>query len=132
MFGKNLIMKAGRDSLKICFQKPLYLNRNMMRSPQDYARCFLLLLIKIYKAAISPYIPRCCRFYPSCSVYASQAVQQHGAFYGSVLAIIRLLRCQPFSRGGYDPVPEDVPHIADFLHPRRQVKPFVCCKRHIN
>jgi len=49
-----------------------------------------------------------CRFYPSCSSYALEAIQRHGAFFGSVLIIKRLLRCHPFCEGGIDPVPEKV------------------------
>ena len=48
----------------------------------------------------------CCRFYPTCSQYALEAIQKHGAFKGSLLAAYRILRCNPFSKGGYDPVPE--------------------------
>ena len=66
----------------------------------------LLLLLKVYKLCISPYLPRCCRFQPSCSAYAADAVLKFGALRGSLLALFRLLRCQPFCRGGYDPVPE--------------------------
>ena len=68
---------------------------------------FFLLLIKIYKLCISPYLPPCCRFLPSCSAYAAEAVMKHGAFKGCILASVRLLRCQPFCKGGYDPVPEN-------------------------
>ncbi|MBC7795744.1 MAG: membrane protein insertion efficiency factor YidD [Pyrinomonadaceae bacterium] len=65
----------------------------------------LLKLLKFYKLAISPYLPRACRFEPTCSVYAMQAIQKHGAFRGLTLAVWRILRCQPFCRGGYDPIP---------------------------
>ncbi len=66
----------------------------------------LLLLLKAYKLAISPYLGRNCRFYPSCSDYAAQAVQKHGALKGSLLAGARLCKCHPWHAGGYDPVPE--------------------------
>lgn len=69
----------------------------------------LLALLLFYKRTISPWLPRACRFTPTCSVYAARAIQLHGAWKGSLLAIGRLLRCQPFCRGGYDPVPGDVP-----------------------
>ncbi|GMO56354.1 MAG: membrane protein insertion efficiency factor YidD [Termitinemataceae bacterium] len=65
----------------------------------------LLLLIKLYQMAISPSIPRCCRFYPSCSAYMYEAVQRFGVFYGLYLGLRRLLRCHPLHSGGYDPVP---------------------------
>jgi putative membrane protein insertion efficiency factor len=68
-------------------------------------RCFLF-LIEIYRNLLSPYKLQCCRFYPSCSEYAREAVERHGIIYGGYKAMIRILRCNPFSRGGYDPVAE--------------------------
>ena len=62
-------------------------------------------LIRLYQRWISPGIPPSCRFYPSCSEYAAQAVQRHGLAWGGWLALRRLLRCHPFHPGGYDPVP---------------------------
>ncbi|MEV7228406.1 membrane protein insertion efficiency factor YidD [Polymorphospora sp. 2-325] len=59
-----------------------------------------------YRRWISPALPARCRFYPSCSAYALQAVERHGALRGFLLAVRRLLRCHPFHPGGYDPVPE--------------------------
>ncbi len=61
--------------------------------------------IKIYQWTISPLLPRCCRFTPSCSQYAIEAFRLHGMLKGSVLTVWRLLRCQPFGKGGFDPVP---------------------------
>jgi uncharacterized protein len=63
------------------------------------------LCLRFYKGAISPYLPAACRFVPSCSEYAAEAVAKHGLLYGSALALWRILRCNPFARGGYDPVP---------------------------
>ncbi|MBQ1861914.1 MAG: membrane protein insertion efficiency factor YidD [Clostridia bacterium] len=63
-------------------------------------------LIKIYRKNISPFTPPCCRFTPTCSEYAIEAFRIHGFIRGSFLALWRILRCNPFSRGGYDPVPE--------------------------
>ena len=63
------------------------------------------LLIKIYRYTISPLLGHRCRFYPSCSHYAEEAIRVHGLFRGLLLAGWRLLRCQPFCRGGIDPVP---------------------------
>ncbi len=54
---------------------------------------------------ISPYLPSSCRFYPTCSEYAMEAVQVHGSAKGSWYAVKRILRCHPFNKGGYDPVP---------------------------
>lgn len=68
-------------------------------------RKVLLALIWLYQKLVSPLYPPCCRFSPTCSDYAMQAVTRHGAFKGGLLALWRFLRCQPFARGGYDPVP---------------------------
>ncbi|MBE6404139.1 MAG: membrane protein insertion efficiency factor YidD [Lentisphaeria bacterium] len=64
-----------------------------------------LLLIRVYQLTLSPFIGQCCRFTPSCSRYATEALKRHGFWYGSILTIYRLIRCQPFCKGGYDPVP---------------------------
>ena len=66
---------------------------------------FLLVLLVGYKRIVSPWMPRCCRFTPTCSAYAAEAIMVHGPFKGMFLAAGRLLRCQPFCKGGYDPVP---------------------------
>lgn len=65
----------------------------------------LILPIRLYQRVLSPLKPPTCRFYPSCSHYASEALQTHGALKGLVLGTWRILRCQPFSREGPDPVP---------------------------
>jgi putative membrane protein insertion efficiency factor len=65
----------------------------------------LITLIEFYCICISPLYPPCCRFYPSCSAYAKEALLTHGVFKGSFFSIMRILRCHPFSDGGYDPVP---------------------------
>jgi len=64
----------------------------------------LLLLIHFYRRFISPLKPPTCRFYPTCSLYAVQAIEKYGAFKGSYLAVKRILKCHPFHKGGYDPV----------------------------
>ncbi|MFZ5456613.1 MAG: membrane protein insertion efficiency factor YidD [Pseudomonadota bacterium] len=67
---------------------------------------FLLLgLIAVYRYAISPLLGRNCRFMPSCSEYASEAIHRHGSVRGGWLALRRVLRCHPWNPGGYDPVP---------------------------
>nr|WP_319215471.1 membrane protein insertion efficiency factor YidD [uncultured Trichococcus sp.] len=63
-------------------------------------------LIRGYQKVISPLFPPSCRYYPTCSNYAVQAIQKHGAIKGSLMGIARILRCHPFVKGGYDPVPE--------------------------
>jgi len=65
----------------------------------------LLALIRVYQRAISPMLPPACRFVPTCSAYASEAIEKHGVIRGGYLATRRVLRCHPFHPGGYDPVP---------------------------
>lgn len=65
----------------------------------------LISVIRFYRRHISPHLPAMCRFYPTCSQYAIEAIEVHGAFKGGFLALFRILRCNQFSRGGYDPVP---------------------------
>ncbi|MCX7878361.1 MAG: membrane protein insertion efficiency factor YidD [Ignavibacteria bacterium] len=64
-----------------------------------------LLLIKFYKFFISPLLPPSCRHYPTCSDYTYEAVEKYGFFKGSFMAVKRILKCNPFFKGGYDPVP---------------------------
>jgi len=64
-----------------------------------------LLLIKFYRAVISPLKPPSCRFYPTCSAYAYEAITRYGPLKGTFLAVKRILRCHPLNPGGYDPVP---------------------------
>lgn len=68
-------------------------------------RGFLVLLLRIYQAILSPLLPAACRFEPTCSAYAVEAIQRHGALRGMWLAGKRLLRCRPGGGGGADPVP---------------------------
>jgi hypothetical protein len=72
----------------------------------------LLTLIRLYRRWLSPLTPPSCRFTPSCSAYAEEAVTEHGAARGGWLALRRLLRCHPFGGSGFDPVPGK--------HPRRE------------
>jgi uncharacterized protein len=67
---------------------------------------FLLMLIAFYRRAISPFTPPSCRFMPTCSAYAEEAVRRYGAARGGWLALRRLVRCHPFGSSGYDPVPD--------------------------
>ncbi len=66
----------------------------------------MIWLIRLYKKFISPLKPPCCRFTPTCSAYAIEAFNKRGFFVGFILSFWRILRCNPFSKGGYDPVPE--------------------------
>ena len=70
-------------------------------------RVLLMGGVKGYRLLLSPWLGNCCRFEPSCSAYALQALQQHGALRGSALAGWRVLRCQPWCQGGCDPVPDN-------------------------
>ncbi|RCW47231.1 putative membrane protein insertion efficiency factor [Halopolyspora algeriensis] len=79
-------------------------HRDVARRPGPLA-WILLLPIRLYRAVISPLLPPMCRFYPSCSAYAVEALTVHGAFRGSGLTLWRLLRCGPWHPGGLDPVP---------------------------
>ena len=65
----------------------------------------LLVLVRAYQWLVSPLLPPACRFHPSCSEYAAQALRRHGALRGGSLAVKRLIRCQPWCEGGVDPVP---------------------------
>ena len=69
------------------------------------SKTLLLALLRGYKRALSPFLPPACRYVPTCSEYAAESIEIHGALRGSALAIWRVLRCHPFVRGGYDPVP---------------------------
>ena len=68
-------------------------------------RRLLVMMLRFYKRFISPFLPPACRFTPTCSEYAMEAVMVHGPFRGSTMAALRLLRCHPFHPGGHDPVP---------------------------
>ena len=76
-----------------------------MRFLKQIPKRILLWLIQFYRVAISPMHRPCCRYIPTCSQYAQQAIQKYGAIKGGYLALRRILRCNPFSKGGYDPVP---------------------------
>ena len=71
----------------------------------------LMGLVKAYRLFISPAMGASCRFEPSCSTYALQALEQHGAATGSYLTLRRLARCQPWCEGGHDPVPAEKPRL---------------------
>jgi putative membrane protein insertion efficiency factor len=89
----------------------------------------LLFAVRVYQSFFSAVMPSACKFYPSCSRYAAEAVQVHGARRGSWLALRRIARCHPFTRGGVDPVPdaadvspvdEDAPSTE---HSKEEVRP---------
>jgi hypothetical protein len=76
----------------------------------------LILLIQVYRYTVSPVLGQRCRFEPSCSMYAIDALREHGAIKGTGLAAWRLLRCNPFNHGGYDPVPPSHTHLTEHRH----------------
>lgn len=78
----------------------------------------LLVLVRGYRLLLRPWVGNTCRFEPSCSTYALQALQQHGALRGTALTGWRILRCQPWCTGGCDPVPEHFNHPATGLFTR--------------
>ncbi len=74
------------------------------------ALAFMVFLIRLYQLCISPYLPVSCRFVPTCSEYSRQALLMYGPVRGLWLTVKRILRCHPFAKGGYDPVPLDREH----------------------
>lgn len=68
-------------------------------------RQVLIWCVRAYQVGLSPLLPSSCRYFPSCSAYAIEALQKHGAWRGSWLAVRRIARCHPFRPGGFDPVP---------------------------
>jgi uncharacterized protein len=68
-------------------------------------RWVFILFVRAYQTVLSPLLPPACRYYPSCSNYAIEALERHGAWHGGWMATRRILRCHPFHPGGFDPVP---------------------------
>ena len=81
--------------------------RSVVRRCGTAGTQILIFFIRIYQKTLSPLLPECCRFEPTCSKYAVEALQKHGLARGLLLTICRLARCQPFCKGGFDPVPDD-------------------------
>jgi len=78
--------------------------------PGELPRSTLILLVQAYRFALKPWLGNACRFEPTCSQYALDALRRHGAAGGSLLATGRVLRCHPWCAGGYDPVPDQLPN----------------------
>ena len=74
--------------------------------PNKFTSWLLIFAIHLYRLALAPFLGGNCKFYPSCSHYAEQAIKIHGPNRGTLLAAKRLLRCRPFTKGGHDPVPD--------------------------
>ncbi|MCY4584690.1 MAG: membrane protein insertion efficiency factor YidD [Bryobacterales bacterium] len=81
-------------------------NGSRPSEPRSLGQWTVVFCLLFYKSALSPLLPSFCKFYPTCSVYAREAVERHGARRGLALAARRLLKCRPFSQGGIDPVPD--------------------------
>jgi uncharacterized protein len=79
--------------------------RVVVGPPADVLMRPLILLLDAYRALVAPFLPRSCRFVPSCSTFAREAIETHGSVRGLGLTLHRLVRCQPWNAGGYDPVP---------------------------
>jgi len=82
----------------------------------------LIVLVKLYRLCVSPWFSPCCRFQPSCSSYAQEALEKHGLIKGLSLSFLRIIRCHPFCEGGYDPVPPEKASNASQLHNIRGLK----------
>jgi uncharacterized protein len=85
----------------------------------------VILLLRGYKRAVSPLLPPSCRYVPTCSEYAMEAVERYGTLRGSWMAVVRLLRCHPFAKGGYDPVRTSGMHACSGDHGSPQGRPQV-------
>ena len=71
----------------------------------EFFKLILISFVKLYRVCISPFLPSCCRFQPTCSEYMIESIKIHGIIYGLFLGISRILRCHPFGNSGYNPVP---------------------------
>jgi putative membrane protein insertion efficiency factor len=80
----------------------------MQYTTGQLTKSIVLALLRAYKWALSPMFPPSCRYVPTCSEYAAEAVERHGALRGSWIALKRILRCHPFVKGGYDPVVQKI------------------------
>jgi putative membrane protein insertion efficiency factor len=86
------------------------------RGARSIGSWMLLLLVRMYIVFLSPFLGGACKFYPSCSNYAREAIERHGARRGALLALKRLLRCHPFTPGGIDFVPDELPDSSHTAH----------------
>ena len=103
-----------------------------LRDGGSVGRWLLLALVQLYRIFLSPFFGGACKFYPSCSKYAQEAIALHGAKRGSVLALKRLGRCRPFAKGGFDPVPNSTLGYEDSISSSRRDYPEVERPRNVN
>lgn len=92
-------------------------------------RKVLIFLVKIYQKFISPVLPDSCRYYPTCSTYMIDALKKHGIILGLIMGISRIIRCNPFVRGGVDPVPDKFTIFRN-PHPELYEDPIIAKKFH--
>lgn len=92
-------------------------------------RKILIGLVRIYQTLISPLLPPSCRYYPTCSNYMIDALKKHGLILGLIMGICRILRCNPFIRGGVDPVPDNFTIFRN-PHPERYEDEIIASKFH--
>ena len=88
---------------------------NTFARARTFGASWLLAFVQFYKIFFSPFLGGACKFYPSCSNYAQEAIELHGARRGAFLAMKRLGRCRPFTKGGFDPVPDAEDLDAEWL-----------------
>jgi len=88
---------------------------NTFARAKTFGAWWLLAFVQFYKIFFSPFLGGACKFYPSCSNYAQEAIELHGARRGAFLAMKRLGRCRPFTKGGFDPVPDAEDLDAEWL-----------------
>jgi putative membrane protein insertion efficiency factor len=96
-------------------------SKHRRESTKTFGTWWLLAFVQFYKIFFSPFLGGACKFYPSCSNYAQEAIELHGARRGAWLALKRLGRCRPFTKGGFDPVPDAEDLDAEWL---RSSAPF--------
>ena len=92
-------------------------------------RKILIFIVRIYQTLISPLFPPSCRYYPTCSSYMIDALKKHGPILGLIMGISRILRCNPFIRGGVDPVPDNFTVFRN-PHPERYEDEIIASKLH--
>ena len=92
-------------------------------------RKILIFIVRIYQTLISPLFPPSCRYYPTCSSYMIDALKKHGPILGLIMGISRILRCNPFIRGGVDPVPDNFTIFRN-PHPERYEDEIIASRFH--
>ncbi|MFR4967441.1 membrane protein insertion efficiency factor YidD [Lactobacillus kalixensis] len=92
-------------------------------------RKILIFFVRIYQICISPLFPPSCRYYPTCSNYMIDALKKHGPVLGLIMGISRIIRCNPFIRGGVDPVPDNFTIFRN-PHPEKYEDPIIAKKFH--